>query len=227
MVLLNAGGEVEVTFGEEQVSAGLRMGDQVMRFLTRILLALIIAGAAARQLRAGEADAAQLAAQIDQQIESRLNNEGQRPSALADDAEFLRRLYLDLHGVIPTREQAERFLADREPTKRARLIDELLESPRYGEYLGDIWQDYLISPLADDAPGRAERLRQWLAGQFNTRTWDQIASALLTATGKIEENPAVTYLIEGRLPRSVPDLTDLTSRYFMGVRLNCAQCHDH
>jgi cytochrome c len=43
----------------------------------------------------------------------------------------------------------------------------------------------------------------------------------------MEENPAVTYLIEGRLPRAVPDLTDLTSRYFLGIRLNCAQCHDH
>ncbi len=74
---------------------------------------------------------------------------------------------------------------------------------------------------------RADRFRQWLAGRFNTKTWDRIATELLTATGKMEENPAVIYLIEGRLPRTVPDLTDLTSRYFLGVRLNCAQCHDH
>src|SRR5712675_1003334 len=93
--------------------------------------------------------------------------------------------------------------------------------------MADIWQAYLVSPLADDQRVRADRFRQWLADQFNTKRWDQIASQWLTATGKMEENPAVIYLIEGRLPRSVPDLTDLTSRYFLGIRLNCAQCHDH
>src|SRR5213078_4328712 len=62
---------------------------------------------------------------------------------------------------------------------------------------------------------------------FNTQTWDRIATELLTATGKMDQNPAVIYLIEGRLPRTVPDLTDLATRYFLGVRLNCAQCHDH
>src|SRR4030095_15035581 len=81
--------------------------------------------------------------------------------------------------------------------------------------------------LADDQRARAERFKGWLPERFNTRSWDSIASELLTATGKMEDNPAVIYLIESRLPRTVPDLTDLTSRYFLGVRLSCAQCHDH
>jgi hypothetical protein len=201
-----------------------------MQSLTRVLLILAIAltvkhGAFAAE-PAASASAA-IAAQIDQQVESKLAAEGIRPAELTDDSEFLRRLYLDLHGVVPTREQADRFLADSQSDKRARLIDELLASPRYGQYMADVWQGYLMSPLADDQRGRADRLRQWLAGQFNTRTWDQIAAALIGATGKMEENPAVTYLIEGRNPRIVADLTDLTSRYFLGVRLNCAQCHDH
>jgi hypothetical protein len=198
-----------------------------MRCLTRILLAIMLAAAAGRQARAGEADAAALADLIDQHIESRLSTEDVRPAQRADDAEFLRRVHLDLHGVVPTRDEAERFLADSRPDKRARLIDALLASPRYGEYLADVWQAYLISPLADDRQSRADRLRPWLAGRFNSESWDRIASELLTATGRMEENPAVTYLIEGRLPRSAPDLTDLVSRYFLGVRLNCAQCHDH
>ena len=201
-----------------------------MRCLTHILLVpaiLAMVAVAAREARAGEPDAAELAALIDQHVEARLSSEGLRPAELSDDAEFLRRVYLDLHGVVPTLDQASRFLADADPAKRARLVDALLASPRYGQYMADVWQGYLISPLADDHRARADRLRQWLAGEFNTRTWDRIASELLTATGKMEENPAVTYLVEGRLPRSVPDLTDLTSRYFLGVRLNCAQCHDH
>jgi hypothetical protein len=187
----------------------------------------MVAAAAGRQCRADAADAGDVSALIDQQVDSRLRTEGLRPAEAADDAEFLRRVYLDLHGVIPPREQAERFLADADPAKRARLVDALLASPRYGDHLADLWSADLISPLADDRDSRADRLRSWLAGQFNTGRWDRIASGLLTATGKMEDNPAVTYLIEGRLPRSAPDLTDLVSRYFLGVRLNCAQCHDH
>ena len=198
-----------------------------MRWLTPILAALAMLGTTGRGAAAGEPDAAELAALIDRHIESRLAAEGLRPAADADDAEFLRRVYLDLHGVIPTAEQAARFLDDTDPAKRARLIDALLSDPRYGEHLADVWQGYLVSPLADDRWARADRLRRWLADRFNTRTWDRIATELLTATGKIDENPAVVYLVEGRLPRTVPDLTDLTSRYFLGIRLNCAQCHDH
>jgi hypothetical protein len=199
-----------------------------MRYMIRVLLlSVLIAAAAARQCRAFEPDAAELARLIDQQVEAALNSEGLRPAGLADDSEFVRRIYLDLHGVLPTLDQVTRFLSDSHADQRARLVDSLLADARYGQYLGDIWQGYLISPLADDQKNRAERFRQWLAGQFNTRSWDQIATELITASGKMEENPAVTYLIEGRLPRGVPDLTDLTSRYFLGIRLNCAQCHDH
>jgi hypothetical protein len=198
-----------------------------MRRLTRILIVLAVAAAAGRTSRAGEPDAAELAAQIDRHIDTRLKAERVGPADPADDAEFHRRVYLDLHGVIPTAEQAAQFLADTDPKRRDELIDALLASPRYGEYLGDVWQGYLVSPLADDQRARADRLRVWLAERFNTESWDRIATGLLTATGKMEDNPAVIYLIEGRLPRTVPDLTDLTTRYFLGVRLNCAQCHDH
>src|SRR5262245_21497117 len=198
-----------------------------MRWLNCSLAALALVATSSRGFAAGESDAAALAALIDRHIDTRLETERIPPTEPADDAEFLRRVYLDLHGVIPTAEQAARFLTDTDPARRAKLIDSLLSSPRYGEYLADLWQGYLVSLLADDYRVRSERFRQWMAERFNTRTWDRIASEVLTATGKIDENPAVIYLIEGRLPRTVPDLTDLISRYYLGVRLNCAQCHDH
>ena len=194
---------------------------------TRILMALAVVIAAGRECRAAELDNAELAALIDRHIDARLKTEGVPSAAPADDAEFLRRVYLDLHGVIPTSDQAASFLADSRPDRRARLVDTLLADPPYGEHLADIWQGYLVSPLADDRQVRADQFRKWLAERFNTKTWDRITTELLTATGKIDENPAVIYLIEGRLPRTVVDLTDLTSRYFQGVRLSCAQCHDH
>ncbi len=198
-----------------------------MRRLIHVLLAFAVVAVAVGECRAGQADAVELAKLIDQQVDARLSSEGVRAAALADDGEFVRRVYLDLHGAVPTLEQAKRFLADTAQDKRARLVDALLAEARYGQHLADIWQGYLISPLADDQNKRAERFGHWLAGRFNTKTWDQIVTELITATGKMEDNPAVSYIIEGRLPRAVPDLTDLTSRYVLGIRLNCAQCHDH
>lgn len=209
-----------------------------MRLYLRSVSALLVCSLlAAGQTRAegpfssggtiAKQDAAELARLIDAAIDQRLTQEKVLPSPGADDTEFLRRVYLDLHGVVPSAEQAARFLADSSPERRTRLVDALLASPRYGEYLADLWQQHLVSPLADDQRARAERFKGWLTDRFNTRTWDRIASELLTATGKMEDNPAVIYLIESRLPRTVPDLTDLTTRYFLGVRLSCAQCHDH
>lgn len=173
-------------------------------------------------------DAAALAELIDRQIDARLGAEGVRRVPQADDAEFLRRVYLDLHGVVPSAEQAASFLDDDSPHKRDRLIDELLASERFGEHFGDVWRKRLISPQANEQRMQTDRFADWLADRFNNNDgWDRIVSDLLTASGKIDENPAVTYLIEGRHPLSVADLTDLSSRYFLGVRLNCAQCHDH
>jgi hypothetical protein len=174
------------------------------------------------------AEAPSLSGRIDRQIEARLAEEKVPAVPAADDAEFLRRVYLDLHGVVPTAEQAAAFLARNDSGKRAELIDQLLDDPRFGEHFGDRWRKSLISPVADERRLQTERFAAWLARRFNDNDgWDRIVFDLVTATGKMEDNPAVTYLIEGRHPLGVTDLADLSSRYFLGVRLNCAQCHDH
>jgi hypothetical protein len=174
------------------------------------------------------ADARQLAASIDEQIEARLAFEGLRRAPQTDDAEFIRRAVLDLHGVVPSPERTARFLDSRDPEKRVRLIDELLASPRFGKYLGDIWRRRLVSPAASEQRSHSDRFANWLAHRFNHNDgWDKIVYDLLTADGTIEDNPVVVYLIMGRYPLPVTDLTDLVSRYFLGIRLNCAQCHDH
>src|SRR5688500_12107863 len=95
-------------------------------------------------------DAATLADLIDGYVAARLESEGLSRAAPADDAEFLRRIFLDLHGVVPSSEQTASFLEGRDPEKRARLIQELLASPRFGEHFGDLWRGRLISPLASD-----------------------------------------------------------------------------
>jgi len=190
-----------------------------------VVTALVV-GLAAPAAR-GE-DSAVLTEAIDGHIQTRLDSEGMRRASQADDAEFLRRVFLDLHGVVPSTKRAAQFLDSSDPEKRSQLIDELLASPRFGEHFADVWRGRLISPLANEQRLQTERFADWLARRFNNNDgWDRIVYDLLTATGKIDENPAVTYLIEGRHPLGVTDLTDLSSRYFLGVRLNCAQCHDH
>jgi hypothetical protein len=174
-----------------------------------------------------EDDAAALAEAIDRVIDARLDAEGLRRVQPADDAELVRRLFLDLHGVVPPADRVARFLDDSEPGKRARLIDELIDSSRFGEHLADIWQRRLLSPPARERRPEAKAFAGWLADRFNADRWDRIVRDLLTASGKPAENPAVAYLIEERNPLGVTDLTDLASRYFLGVRLGCAQCHDH
>src|SRR5215204_1474947 len=111
-----------------------------MVWVKRTLAILAVVATTGRDSSAGEPDAAELAGLIDRDIDIRLGAEGVRPAEPADDAEFLRRVYIDLHGVIPTAEQVTNFFADTDPAKRARLIDSLLASPRYGEYFGDVWQ---------------------------------------------------------------------------------------
>ena len=196
--------------------------------MCRILAAVVVLLTSLFHSPARGDDAAALSELIDRHIQTRLDAEGVQRLPIADDAEFLRRAYLDLHGVVPAEVQAAEFLGRRDTEKRDELIQELLDSSRFGEHLADVWRKYLISPLANEQRLQTERFAAWMAERFNNNDgWDRIVHDLLTATGKMDENPAVTYLIEGRNPLGVTDLTDLTSRYFLGVRLNCAQCHDH
>lgn len=163
---------------------------------------------------------------IDEQIAAALAAAKVPTSDAADDMEFLRRLYLDLHGVVPTADDVRAFLADSASDKRAKAIDRLLADRRFATHLADLWDDYLV-PATDDGRPDRQRFTAWLEDAFASQSWDTIAYDLVTASGKREENAAVVYLLKGRETLTPAELTDLTSQYFLGVRLNCAQCHDH
>ena len=173
-------------------------------------------------------DASSLAATriIDERIGARLKSAGIPTSPEADDAEFLRRVHLDLHGVVPTSDRVRSFLEDSTTDKRAKITDQLLADPRFATHLADIWDDYLI-PATDDPRADKQRLTAWLEEAFRSKSWDRITQELLTASGQRDKNAAVTYLLKGRETLSPAELTDLVSQYFLGIRLNCVQCHDH
>jgi hypothetical protein len=169
----------------------------------------------------------QLAGHIDKLIAQKLKAEGIAASGRTSDAEFLRRVYLDLTGKIPTAEKAAAFLDSTQPEKRARLINELLASEDYGRHLADVWQALLL-PRSSDTRFFLQyypNLAGWLAEQFNEGAgWDRITRQIVTATGAVNKSgPAVYWLVNG-----TPDkATDNVTRMFLGVQLQCAQCHNH
>jgi hypothetical protein len=175
-------------------------------------------------LTAGKADDA-LSQRIDQALADRLRAEKVPASPLASDAEFLRRVSLDVTGVIPSPEQAVAFLDSKDPQKRSKLIDELLASPRYGRHMADVWQALLVRRDPDNRRIQLDPLYAWLEKQFNDNVaWDRVATDLLTSTGTQDANGAVTFFLANATPDKV---TDTVSRVFLGVQLQCAQCHNH
>ena len=163
---------------------------------------------------------------VDREIAAALNVQNLPVSPPADDAELLRRLYLDLHGVIPPSEKVVAFLDDSRPDKRAIIIDELLASPRFGQHMADLWSGYLSPPNVNQRIP-TPLFTAWLAQAFNDLTWDKLVYALLTATGTPEDNGAIVYMLRARDPVTPAEMANTSTRYFLGVQLACAQCHDH
>jgi hypothetical protein len=197
------------------------------------ILVAAFALAGAGSIQAGEkgattsrtSDGTRLTGAIDQQILQKLNANGIPTSPRADDAEFLRRAYLDIAGVIPAPEKAAAFLDNKDAAKRAQLVDELLASTAYGRHMADIWTTLLIPKNSDNRRLRNEPMRDWLEEAFNKdRPWDKVVTDLITASGTEEENGAVTFFIANP---TVDKMTDDACRLFLGVQLQCAQCHNH
>ena len=119
----------------------------------------------------------------------------------SDDAEFLRRAYLDLTGRVPTAEQAVAFLDSKDQDKRAKLIDTLLATPQFGEQLGRTWRDWICPPeLPSDANGgrqphlEAQKFGKWMGERFAAGDpWDKITRDILTVDGEIKNQPQVIF----------------------------------
>jgi len=177
--------------------------------------------------------ALEVAKQIDQLVQQKLDEAKIPASGRADDAEFLRRLYVDILGKIPTAEQAEQFLDSRDPDKRRKLIDQLLDDPAYGTNQGTLWHNWIVMPNFQilRIPPDSSGLLKWLASGFNTdRSWDTTVSELLTVDGSVDDRPwAVFYLYCGtNYARPRPNvLAASTARLFLGTQLQCCECHDH
>lgn len=180
----------------------------------------------AKSLTAGKKiDAAALARLIDQEINKRLQADGVKSSGLCDDAEFIRRAHLDIVGVIPPAAKVVAFLDSKEKDKRAKLIDELLADSRYGNYHAEQLVNMMIPRETNNRALNQKSLEKWFAENFNANTpLNKTVYDLITATGEIDKNPAGVYFVGNN---TIDKITDNVSRTFLGVQLQCAQCHNH
>jgi len=172
-----------------------------------------------------------LVADVDKEIDEALAAAKIPASPLADDAEFLRRVTLDITGTIPTYEQTIAFLLDGDSHKRARKIDDLLETPLYGRQFARIWADLLIKRDFDSNQRlNTEPFVNWLAARFNeNKGWEKIVTSILTSTGKDADNPANLFYHanQDNNQPSPPKLVGAVGNLFMGIQLQCAECHVH
>ncbi len=163
---------------------------------------------------------------VDQLLADRWSKAGVMPSPLADDAEFLRRAYLDVTGVIPRVSEVREFLNDTSDDRRERLIDRLLDSPAHSTHLATTWRNIMLPGGFDlEQAQAAAGMQRWFREQFvrNLR-YDRLVSEFLVASGRAESGPALFYTTQELQPEK---LAASTARIFLGIQLDCAQCHDH
>jgi hypothetical protein len=162
---------------------------------------------------------------VDELVWAKLRTMGIVPSPLADDAMFLRRLYLDAIGTVPAPDDVRGFLADRRPDKRSRWIDRVLDRDEYADYWALYWCDILLADHNKLGDRGAFEFHRWLRRQLaRNRPYDEWVRELITATGVSGADGPVNFYRATRTPEEV---TRALSQAFLGIRLDCAQCHHH
>lgn len=178
----------------------------------------------------------EVAVAIDEHINRFLTSAELEPSPLSDDVEFLRRVFLDLTGRVPTAAQAAEFLDGDDRDKRAKLIDSLLATAVFGDQFGRTWRDWVCPPELPSAENagiqphqQARDFGKWLGAKFATdEPWDKITRDILTVKGEIKNNPQVIFFgLVGQGDKTTADgSARAAASLFMGVQLQCARCHD-
>jgi len=186
---------------------------------------MLVAGMAKSAV--AKTSAAQAARQIDRLLAEEVFKGEIQLSPRVDDATYLRRVWLDIVGDIPTPEHVTAFLLDPAKDKRQRVVRELLDNPQYGQNWARYWRDVILyRKLEDRAAIVANPLVVALTEKFNNNeSWDKIATEFVTATGDVKENGATAILVaqDGRTEESTAEV----SRIFLGIQIQCCQCHDH
>jgi len=162
---------------------------------------------------------------IDELVLTKLQSLQLPPSPRSTDHEFIRRLFIDTIGILPTAEETRAFAADAAPDKRDRLIEAVLKRPEFVDYWSYKWSDLLLVTKRKLKGAAMWSYYGWIRDQVASNTpWDVFAQRLLTAQGSSLENGAANYFVIHQDPRQ---LAETTAQTFLGFSMNCAKCHNH
>jgi hypothetical protein len=163
---------------------------------------------------------------IDTAVLNKLKVLGIPPSAVCDDSTFVRRVYIDITGKLPTETEVRAFLADQDPAKRDKLIDALVDSPEYADLFANKWSLVLRNKKRqpDDTRGNYG-FHAWIRDSlYENKPYDQFVREVLTASGDLKSNPPVTWYRE---VQQTNEQVEDTAQLFLGLRIQCARCHHH
>src|SRR5207247_37333 len=162
---------------------------------------------------------------IDHHVFAKLRTLRISPSGLCSDGVFLRRVYLDLLGLLPTAAEAQRFIADPHRDKRARVVEQLLERPEFADFWAMKWADLLRNEeKALDRKG-IQVFQHWIRQSIaENKPLDAFIREIVAARGSTYQNPAANFY---RAIRDPAQRAESAAQLFLGVRLQCAQCHNH
>ena len=162
---------------------------------------------------------------IDQHVLAQLRQLNLKPSPTCTDSEFIRRIYLDVIGVLPTTKETRDFLANKAKDKRVKLVDQLLVRPEFVDYWTYRWADMFLISGKKLRPNAMKAYYQWLRGEIAKNTpWDQLVRQVLTARGDSMENGATNFYAVHQEPET---MAENVSQAFMSLSINCAKCHNH
>jgi Protein of unknown function (DUF1549)/Protein of unknown function (DUF1553) len=162
---------------------------------------------------------------VDRAVFAKLNRMRVRPSEICNDREFIRRAYLDVIGTLPRPEEIERFLSRPETTRRDEVIDQLLERTEFYDFWALKFADILRSNGRLIQSKGAYAFHRWIRSNLERDVpMDEFVRELLTAEGSTFKNPAANYY---RISRDPESAVETTAQLFLGVRIQCAKCHNH
>ena len=162
---------------------------------------------------------------IDPLVDAKLKKLNVNPSEAADDYTFVRRVYLDIIGTLPTPHEVRKFVKDRTADKRTKLVDALLERPEYADYWALKWADLLRVERGTLGHKRAYAFYRWIRESISeNKPYDSFVRELITAEGLIDEVPAANFY---RVASKPGDAANSISQVFLGIRITCAECHHH
>jgi hypothetical protein len=169
----------------------------------------------------------EIVAFVNGQLRKAWKSAGLAPSPRASDSEWLRRVYLDIVGHIPPEDVVDAFLVADGKAKRAELVDKLLQQPDYARNWATIWTNLLVGRQPRTPGVSREMLEKFLRDSFSSNVpWNEVVYELVSAEGTPEQNPATNFLLAHLNNDAVP-ATAMTARLFLGIQVQCTQCHDH